>query len=130
MHGIKQASEVAQAFASGRAAKRGNASSDGVSYYLFDNEIVCRGGPADVQVRNRLMGRRTDTLYFTFAGWVTASTVRHLNVLLPWRVSSARGRPFVNFKGQDVELDRNQWYSVYELDALLIKEHENESVSR
>jgi len=76
------------------------------------------------------MGRRTDTLYFTFAGWVTASTVRHLNVLLPWRVFSARGQPFVNFKGQDVKLDSNQWYSVYELDALLIKEHENESVSR
>jgi len=127
VHGTKQATEVAQAFASGVAAKRGNASSDGDAYYLFGNKIACRGGPEDVQVRNRLLGRRTDTTYFTFAGWVTVSTARHLNVVLPWKVFIKNGAPFVHFKGTDVALDADQWYSVYELDQLLT-EMTNESV--
>lgn len=47
-HGGKGAREVAAAFYTGRKLTRGNARTDGRTYYLFNNPIAMRIPPEDI----------------------------------------------------------------------------------
>lgn len=122
MPNTKGAEEVAKAFWDGRKLKRGNARTDGKFYYLFDNAIVSSGPPNEAEaVRGRLLGRLVGSeWYFTFAGWVTQSTLRHISVAVPFyrQLSISRGRAYFMLGEQRVELDSNRWYNVYDLSEL------------
>lgn len=118
----KGAEHIAALLRSGESGHRGNARTDGKFYYLFDNAIVSIGPPNEAEaVRGRLLGRNVESeWYFTFAGWVTRSTLRHIGVASPYgrRLSISRGRAYCLLGEQRVELDSGRWYNSYDLAEL------------
>lgn len=78
----KGAREVARALRERKALTRGNARTDGSSYFLF-GETVATFTPEDkvLAVKARLTDK-SPRLRVTWAGWPTVSTARHLNVVL------------------------------------------------
>jgi len=118
----KGAEHIAALLRSGESGRMGNARTDGKFYYLFDNAIVPRGPPNEAEaVRGRLLGRNVESeWYFTFAGWVTQSTLRHLGVACPYsrRLSISRGRAYCMLGEQRVELDSGRWYNRHDRDDL------------
>lgn len=114
MHGTKQAAEVSACMYKGERATRGNASTDGSCYYLFGNKIVdTLGGPEELRVANRLKGYNPEAIAFTFAGWPTPSTKRHLETVVPFKFSLRRGKVVVHFRSLDLELEDDKWYTVH-----------------
>ena len=75
---------VAKAFYEGRACKRGNCHTDG-QYYWLENTIIARRIKAeDVLPRLTaalLHGRPARMLEFSYNGWPTKMTARHLSAL-------------------------------------------------
>jgi hypothetical protein len=130
------AREVARAFREGRCLTKGNARTDGTTYYLFDNPIA-RKGPADaaLQVKARLLDDDTQLLHLSWAGWPTKSTERHLNVVCAefgrlgraWCKNARKDpRPMWITKGweipndpaaEKVVADPHRWYPITELAA-------------
>ncbi len=75
---------VAKAFYEGRTCKRSNCHTDGRSYWL-ENSIIARRVPDSEIVEhiseNIRLGKRRPLLEFSFAGWPTKMTARHLTAL-------------------------------------------------
>jgi hypothetical protein len=78
------AQTVAKAFYEGRACKRGNCETDGTAYRLFGN-VIARRNPnwsIDKAVAAKLLDEPfAARLEFTWCGYVTDTTARHLNAL-------------------------------------------------
>lgn len=94
----KIAREVAAAFYAGKKCKRSNCRTDGETYWLFDNAIAKRIKDDDIAaaVAANLLGQSTKRLVeYTWAGWLTDTTERHLKAL---------GVPGV-WKGRDSKRD-------------------------
>lgn len=75
---------VAKAFYAGRRCKRGNCSTDGETYYLYGNPIARRIKPENEleHFAQVLLGKTTrGLLEFSWAGWLTPTTARHLDAL-------------------------------------------------
>lgn len=130
----KGASDVVQALLAGKPLKRGNAHTDGTGYYLFDNHIFNEGPPTDaLKVKERLMGKiHGDNMWFTFAGWVTQTTLRHLRACHPTlhqNLGIRRGKVYFRTReGIEVELDPNTWYC-HTFIAQLLKEKKDACLS-
>lgn len=79
------ARQVAEAFYAGRKRTRGNCSTDGETYWLYGNPIARRIRPENEaeHVTAALVGQpyRAASLEFSFAGWLTQTTMRHLTAL-------------------------------------------------
>ena len=115
-HTPQTAKDVAAAFYAGRPCKRGNCETDGETYWLFDNAIARRTDTALVVARlllNKPEGPKYP-LEFSFAGWPTSTTVRHLRAL-GVDASIRHGQPLIC----DRAVARNTWYSKREIDHLL-----------
>jgi hypothetical protein len=122
------AREVARAFREGRCLTKGNARTDGTTYYLFGNPIARIGSHDTVeQVKSRLVGGNDKLLHLSWAGWVTKSTERHLNTILEvfWRRPCAwcahpHANPTPHWTrdvADDIEADPHRWYPITELVA-------------
>jgi len=76
---------VAKAFYEGRPCKRGNCRTDGETYWLENTPIARRIKPENVPhyVMGAILGHRTDRrlLEFSYNGWSTKMTARHLCAL-------------------------------------------------
>lgn len=112
----RTAKAVAEAFYAGKTRKRGNCCTDGSAYYLFGHPIA-RRVPDHLYVHHALAALRSGELLrpleFSFAGWVTSTTCRHLEAL-GVRTSRAGGVPMMNGK----VVHHNYWYTLAELEAL------------
>ena len=78
------AKAVAQAFYAGKARKRGNCETDGETYWLEGNAIARRvksENEIDHFARVLLGETSRGLLEFSFCGWCTEMTCRHLNAL-------------------------------------------------
>lgn len=116
-HGGKGAREVAAAFYEGRTLKRGNARTDGRTYWLFDHPIARRVPPEDlveVVTRKLTTGEGPRLLEFSWAGWATATTQAHLDALgvpLAWKGSESQREPRKpELCGKPV--DASAWYTL------------------
>lgn len=108
----------------GKILTCGNARTDGKFYYLFDQKILSVGPPNDeMAVRYRIKGWRNpeSTTFFTYAGWATQSTARHLGAsrLSTVRFGVRRGVPVVTFNGFNLELDKDRWYCTDDLSEMI-----------
>lgn len=122
-HGGKGAREVAAAFYAGRRLTRGNAKTDGRTYWLFDKAIARRESTDDIPAlvaKKLVSGRALRVLEFTWAGWPTPTTEAHLTALgVPgvWKGSESQRRPRKpELCGKPV--DPSTWYTYGELDSL------------
>lgn len=109
--------EVVEAFYAGRKRTRGNARTDGRTYWLFGNAIAQRVPPEDVPeviAESLVSGRKAPPLLaYSFAGWATQTTARHLCALgVIARVN--KDGTFVN----GAKVDASAWYEPAELEAL------------
>lgn len=113
---------VAKAFYEGRACKRGNCETDGMYYYLENSVIAARENLA-MEVAFKLMhdGRemrnphRGPTLY-SFAGWPTKMTARHLCALGLDAACYGIRKPSPQFR--NIEVQTNSWYTKDAINAL------------
>lgn len=120
--GGKGAREVAAAFYEGRKLRRGNACTDGRTYWLFDHPIARRVPPDDIPeiVAQALEGKDTQRLLeFSWAGWATPTTEAHLEALglRAWKGSENQReprKPELNCKPVEVSC----WYTLEELAAM------------
>lgn len=84
-HAPETARTVAKAFYEGRACKRGNCSTDGKTYWLEHTPIAKRIKPEDIPtfVALKIQGNGPDRrpLEFSYNGWPTKMTARHLSAL-------------------------------------------------
>ena len=97
-HVPETAHAVAAAFYAGKKCKRGNCHTDGSIYWLHDNAIARRIKDEDIPTAVALAicgGYPNRVLEYSFAGWCSSTTVRHLNAL-GVRASIARGESFIN----------------------------------
>jgi hypothetical protein len=113
----KGASKVAAAFYQGRKLMIGNARTDGVTYWLFDNAIARRTPNYDVSlaVAAKLLGERDiHDVEFSWAGYCTQTTQRHLDALgVPgtWRGTENQREPREpEICGKPV--NRRGWYTL------------------
>lgn len=120
----KGAREVAAAFYAGKARKRGNCWTDGRTYFLYNHPIARRLHEDDVvkMVQARLMNEHYQRPgpEFTWAGWCTQTTARHLDALgvpnaHPGSSSQHDPRP-PTICGKPV--DDTAWYTLAEAVAL------------
>lgn len=121
--GDKGAREVAHALLDGRPYKRGNARTDGTTYYLHGNPIArVVEAPPEVRVKARILGYSPrGHLELSWAGWPTQTTERHINAVCNMfgRVARAwcKGRKDPRPKwrtndGEYVEADVSAWWRV------------------
>lgn len=121
--GDKGAREVARALLAGRPCTRGNARTDGTTYYLYDNPIarVVEAAP-EVRVKARILGTPArDHLELSWAGWPTLTTERHINAVCNvfGRVQRAKCKdrkdPRPQWRtgdGEYVKADTSAWWRV------------------
>ena len=106
----KGASIVRNAFWEGRTRKVGNARTDGLVYYLFDNAIARRlpgATPLHELVIAKLEGVTLKPDFeFRFAGWPTTTTCSHLEVF-GLSASIRQSTPRINGRIVDVYT----WYT-------------------
>lgn len=118
-HGGKGAREVAAAFYAGRRLTRGNAKTDGRTYWLFDKPIARRVHEDDAaeMVAKALTGQdHPRMLEFTWAGWPTKTTEAHLDALgvYAWKGTENKREPRKpEMCGKPV--DDSTWYTLDEL---------------
>ena len=76
---------VAKAFYEGRPCKRGNCETDGESYWLEGHTIARRvdvpSRVAYMMIHDREQPKTGHKLSYSFAGWPTKMTARHLSAL-------------------------------------------------
>lgn len=121
--GGKGAREVAAAFYAGRRLRRGNARTDGRTYWLFDNAIARRVPEDDILetvTRQLTHGDAPRLLEFSWAGWCTPTTESHLDALgvpMAWKGSENTREPRQpEICGKPV--DPHGWYTLEEAAAL------------
>lgn len=110
------AKDVAAAFYAGRPCKRGNCETDGETYWLFGNAIARRTDVA-IHVARLLLNEQVGQKYpleFSFAGWPTSTTVRHLQAL-GVDASLRRGQSLIH----DRPVALSAWYGEREIAELL-----------
>ena len=115
-HTPRTAQDVAKAFYAGKKCKRGNCETDGREYKLFGNVIARRVPEEDVPsvIAARLNGERTRRLLeYTWAGWPSPTTARHLNAL---GVRASRYGGTARFN--DRPCNDCTWYTPEEIEAL------------
>lgn len=115
-HTPQTAKDVATAFYAGRVCRRSGCETDGETYWLFDNAIARRTDVA-LHVAKFLLNERVSQKYpleFSFAGWPTSTTVRHLQAL-GVEASLRRGQPLIH--GRPVA--PSAWYGEREIAELL-----------
>jgi hypothetical protein len=123
MYGTRAGSSimaVVKAFKAGKACRRGNASTDGKTYYLFGNAIARHiVDPDEIteQLMNKLRGDPyTDPrLQVSWAGWPSMTTERHLNALGVDARKDSCGAP-CRINGRAVDDAKGRWYTVEELE--------------
>jgi hypothetical protein len=119
-HVPETARTVAKAFYAGRTCKRGNCETDGSVYRLENTVIARRIKPEDIpaHVARKLEGY-LDTrreLEFTWSGWPTKMTARHLCALGVDAQCYGIKKPSARFNNVEVEYDR--WYTPDEITKL------------
>lgn len=110
------AKAVAEAFYAGKTRKRGNCETDGRTYRLFGKAIAKRIPEDEISdaVAAKLDGRSVGRpLEFSFAGYRTRTTQRHLDAL-GIRASIYGGVTRMNGK----KVDSYGWYTLEEIEAL------------
>lgn len=124
------ARDVAEAFYAGKARKRGNCRTDGSTYWLEGNEIAHRVPDDKVvdEVVKAIEGQTTQRLLeFSFCGWTTEMTCRHLKALgvdasigRDWKTGpkGGRGEPFDVPLMNDRLVDSARFYTLQELAAM------------
>ena len=111
---------VAKAFYAGKPRKRGNCHTDGERYILVDSVIARR---IDVPLRVAHVMETGETLppghelSFTFAGWPTKMTARHLRALGVQAYCQGIKKPVVTMNGKTVH--PSHWYTLAELEAMV-----------
>lgn len=111
-HAPNTAREVAKAFYEGRKRKRGNCETDGNTYWLEGHAIARRVKAEDVLehiAQNISCGQKRPLLEFTFAGWPTKMTARHLTALGINAESYGIKEPRIYLDGKPCE--PSVWYS-------------------
>lgn len=114
-HVPQTAKDVAAAFYAGRECRRSGCETDGETYYLCGHAIARR---TDIpkRVAMTLINQRLPAAYplqFSFAGWSTSTTVRHL-LALGVPASISRGQALIH----GVAVDSHCWYLKLEIDQL------------
>jgi hypothetical protein len=108
---------VAKAFYEGRTCKRGNCETDGEVYRLFGHPIARRNPEWSFpnSIAAKFMDRQyAERLEFTWAGFLTQTTSRHLNALgCDAHKGYASGKPPTMF-GRKVA--SSWWYTPEELE--------------
>lgn len=120
------ARKVAAALFRGERLRCGSAYTDGESYFLFNNRIFVQGGfpSTEVEVRYRMLGYKCVPTFFSFAGWVTQSTLRHLKCCLGGSgnlLYIKRGVAYYSYASTALELNSNSWYCYDDLSQLARK---------
>ena len=111
-HVPNTAREVAKAFYEGRKRKRSNCETDGTTYWLEGHAIARRVKAEDVLehiAENISRGQKRPLLEFTFAGWPTKMTARHLTALGVNAESYGIKEPRIYLDGKPCE--PSVWYS-------------------
>ena len=121
--GGKGAREVAEAFYAGKKRTRGNAHTDGRTYFLFDHPIARRTPVEEIpeMVAEKLLGNNPPRLLeFSWAGYATSTTEAHLKALgVPgaWKGTWNQREPRKpEICGRPVDCSR--WYTLEEAAAL------------
>lgn len=95
----KGAREVAEAFFAGKKRTRGNAKTDGETYWLFGHAIARRCTetmtPAEHVFKILMEEKIRPAFEFSFAGWPTPTTCSHLDAL-GLRAGRSNGTPRIN----------------------------------
>lgn len=111
---------VAKAFYEGRTCRRGNCETDGETYWLEDHAIAYRiDTPKRVAYRLIHDGAETGVarpLQFSFAGWPTKMTARHLCALGVDASCYGTKNPSARFR--NIQVDCGQWFTPAEIAAL------------
>lgn len=114
------ARQVAEAFWAGKYRKRSNCETDGKVYKLEGHVIARRVPPEDVpeQVTNALRGGKAYPAFsFTFAGYPTKTTARHLRALKIDAEVFGIKNPVCRISGKIV--DPSTWYTPEMIDELV-----------
>lgn len=112
---------VGQAFYEGKSRKRGDACTDGKFYHLCGNTIARRLTPDEVAERMAMVidGVKVNhkPLEFSFAGWPTKMTARHLSALGVDAECYGIKNPqcYLNEK----LVDPHEWYSLDQLATMV-----------
>ena len=120
-HAPETARTVAKAFHEGRACKRGNCRTDGMHYWLENTCIASRENTALEMAFMLENGRsmhnphRGATVY-SFGGWSTKMTARHLCALGVDAYCSGIKKPKLTLSGKPCR--SNHWYSLEDIELL------------
>lgn len=114
------AKTVAKAFYAGKVCKRGNCQTDGMLYWL-ENSVIARRIALDEipeAVAAALSGEpwARRELEFSFAGWPTKMTARHLSALGVDADCHGIKNPSPRFN--DIEVGSSRWYTLAEIAEL------------
>lgn len=113
---------VAKAFWAGKPCKRGNCETDGETYFLEGTAIAKR---KDLPMRaayklihdgEEMSGSPPLEPIFSFAGWPTKMTARHLCALGVRATCYGLKKPSVRFN--DIEVNSDAWFTKAEIEAL------------
>lgn len=117
-HGTPQAArDVAEAFLAGKKRKRTNCYTNGEEYLLVSSIIARRvrdEDRADNIARLLASERYRKPLEFTFSGWATTMTCRHLNAFPGINAEIREKCPFINGRA----VSPTAWYTPEEIAAL------------
>lgn len=113
------AKTVAKAFYAGRSRKGGNCRTDGTTYFLYDNAIARRIDNKDLPffVAQRLEGKVVRRpLEFSWAGWFTTTTARHLSAL---GVNASVSGRYAFFDGKCIDPSHSdEWFTLEEIEHM------------
>lgn len=119
-HAPETARTVAKAFYEGKARVRGNCRTDGDTYYLENSSIARRIKPDDIPiyVAKKIEGYTTvrRPLEFSFNGWPTKMTARHLSALGIKAEVIGIKEPKCYLNGKPC--DPRKWYTKEEIEML------------
>jgi len=119
-HTPQTAKTVAKAFYAGRTCRRGNCRTDGSYYWLVNTIIARRIDDEDIPeaiirvMKGIEMDRRL--LEFSFNGWPTKMTARHLCALGVNASAFGLKSPKAQFRG--IPVDDTKWYTPEEINEL------------
>lgn len=117
-HGTPQSAyDVSKAFLAGKKCTRSNCRTDGEFYILVSSCIARRVRDEDrtENIANLLAGKPyRKPMEFSFAGWGTTMTARHLSAFPGINAEVRQGVCFINGK----EVTAGRWYTPEEIAAL------------
>jgi len=121
-HAPATARAVAKAFWEGRTCKRGNCRTDGETYFLEETAIAHRKD-VSLRVAYRLANDGAEMSFvapeepiFSFAGWPTKMTARHLCALGIRATCYGLKNPSPRFN--EIEVSSGSWFTRAEIEAL------------